>query len=133
MKDTYVFPSIFHAAPDGISISFPDLPGCLPCADNFEMAFNRAKEALQLHIYGMEEDGETIPEPSPVKNVKLDEDEILTVIEVWMPPFREKMLNQSVTKAVKIPRWLDSLARKEKVNYSRFLQESLKKYLNVAS
>ena len=115
MKDTYVFPSIFHVAPDGISVSFPDLPGCLPCADDFETAFKRAKEALQLHIYGMEEDGETIPAPSPVKNIELGADEILTVIEVWMPPFREKMLNQSVTKTIKIPRCSIRLPKKKKL------------------
>ena len=32
MKDTYIFPAVFDFADDGISIEFPDLPGCLPCA-----------------------------------------------------------------------------------------------------
>ena len=132
MKDTYVFPAIFHAADDGISVSFPDLPGCLPCAENFETAFKRAKEALQLHLFGMEEDGEIIPAPSPVEKIKLDSGEIIAVIEVWMLPFREKMLNKSTTKTVTIPRWLDILAKKEKINYSQFLQSSLKNYLGVA-
>lgn len=31
-KDRYVFPAIFDYGDDGISIEFPDLPGCLPCA-----------------------------------------------------------------------------------------------------
>ena len=132
MKDDYIFPAVFHTATDGISIYFPDLPGCLSCADNFELAFKRAKEALQLHIFGMEEDGEEIPAPSSMNAIKLESCETLTLIEVWMPPFREKMLNQSTHKTVTIPRWLDTLARKEKVNYSRFLQESLKNYLGVS-
>ena len=58
MKDAYTFPAIFHEASDGISIHFPDLPGCLPCAQTMEEAFRNAKEALQLHLYGMEEDAE---------------------------------------------------------------------------
>lgn len=65
MKDFFTFPAIFQVADDGISITFPDLPGCLPCADTMEDAFANAKEALQLHLYGMEEDSEPIPEPSP--------------------------------------------------------------------
>ena len=131
MKDTYIFPSVFHVAEDGVSVHFPDLPGCLTCADSMELAFSRAKEALQLHLYGMEEDGEAIPEPSCVTAMKLGESETLAMIEAWMPPFREKMLNKSTNKTVTIPRWLDILARREKVNYSHLLQESLKAYLGV--
>ncbi len=44
MKDTYIFPAVFSFASDGISISFPDLPGCLPCADTAEEAAKNAKE-----------------------------------------------------------------------------------------
>lgn len=49
MKDLYTFPAIFETNENGISVYFPDLPGCLPCADNMEEAFANAKEALQLH------------------------------------------------------------------------------------
>lgn len=132
MRDNYIFPAVFHTAADGISIYFPDLPGCLSCADNFESAFKRAKEALQLHIFGMEEDEEEIPEPSSINTIKLEPCETLTLIEVWMPPFREKMFNKSTHKTVTIPRWLDTVARREKINYSHFLQESLKNYLGVS-
>jgi predicted RNase H-like HicB family nuclease len=42
----------------GISVCFPDVPGCVSCGDNFDHALQMAKEALSLHIYGMEKDGE---------------------------------------------------------------------------
>ncbi|MBO6210421.1 MAG: type II toxin-antitoxin system HicB family antitoxin [Schwartzia sp.] len=132
MKDVYVYPAIFYDDADGISIEFPDLPGCLPCAHSMEEAFNNAKEALQLHLYSMEEEGEPIPEPSRVSAIKPDDaNGSVVMIEAWMPPFREKMLNKSTTKTVTIPRWLDILARKEKINYSHLLQDALKKYLGV--
>ena len=132
MKDTYVYPAIFYDDPDGISIEFPNFPGCLPCAHTMEEAFRNAKEALQLHLYGMEEENEEIPKPSRVSDIKPEGDTgSVVMIEAWMPPFREKMLNKSTTKTVTIPRWLDILARREKVNYSHLLQESLKSYLGV--
>lgn len=131
MKDEYIFPAIFHEAEDGISISFPDLPGCLPCASDMEEAFRIAKEALQLHIFGMEEDGEPIPSPSSVSSLPCHKGDSIAMIRAWMPPFREKMLNKSTNKTVTIPRWLDILAKKEKVNYSHLLQEALKNYLGV--
>ncbi len=36
MKRVSSFYAIFSYAPDGISIEFPDLPGCLSCADSTE-------------------------------------------------------------------------------------------------
>ena len=65
MKNEYLFPAIFTPEENGISIEFPDLPGCLPCADTMEEAVKNATEALGLHIYGMEEDGEDIPNFRP--------------------------------------------------------------------
>ena len=96
-----------------------------------EEAFKNAKEALQLHLFGMEEDGEEIPEPTPIQEIKLEPNQTLAVIDAWMPPYRERKLNQSLNKTVTIPKWLDLLAKKEKVNYSHLLQEALKKYLGV--
>lgn len=60
-KDRYIFPAIFDYADDGISIEFPDSPGCLPCAHDTEEAHKNAREAMGLHKWGMEVDGETIP------------------------------------------------------------------------
>ena len=39
----YIFPAVFTEEPQGISIFFPDLPGCLPCADDFDEAFKNAR------------------------------------------------------------------------------------------
>ena len=64
MKTHYSYPAFFYLEPDGISVEFPDLPGCLSCAQTEEEAFQRAREALGLHLYGMETDGEVIPEPT---------------------------------------------------------------------
>ena len=56
--------AIFRFDPDGINISFPDLPGCLSCAFSENQAVPMAEEALSLWLSGMEY-GE-LPPPSPV-------------------------------------------------------------------
>jgi hypothetical protein len=96
-----------------------------------EEAFRNAREALQLHLFGMEEDGASIPEPTNPGRIKLTSHQVLTMIDAWMPPFREKMLNKAMNKTVTIPRWLNTLAEKENVNCSHVLQEALKNYLGV--
>lgn len=131
-KDGYRFIAVFHFADDGISISFPDLPGCLPCADTEEEALKNAREALGLHLWGLEQDGEPIPAPSSLKNVKLDAGDIPAVIEVYMPPVREKLNNRAVKKTVTIPAWMAARADEAGVNYSGELQNALMKYFGEA-
>ncbi|MEG2246460.1 MAG: type II toxin-antitoxin system HicB family antitoxin [Peptostreptococcaceae bacterium] len=69
-KDIYIFPAVLSFADDGVSVEFPDLPGCITCGDTTEDAIKNAKEALGLHIYGLEEDNELIPEPTNIKDLK---------------------------------------------------------------
>jgi predicted RNase H-like HicB family nuclease len=44
--------------------SVPDLPGCGVCGDTLEETKRLIQEAIDLHIRGMIEDGESIPEPT---------------------------------------------------------------------
>ena len=41
----------------------PDLPGCLATGMTREEVLEQVREAIEFHIEGMIEDGETIPEP----------------------------------------------------------------------
>ncbi|OME86897.1 pilus assembly protein HicB [Paenibacillus sp. FSL A5-0031] len=131
MNDRYVFPAIFDYADDGISVEFPDLPGALTCGDTDEEALRMARECMALHLYGMETDNEIIPQPTRSLNVKLDVNQIVVLIDVWMPIFRDKVAEQAVKKTLTIPKWLDDLATDQKVNFSRVLQDGLKAHLGV--
>lgn len=131
VKDIYVFPAIFDYAEDGISIEFPDLPGCLPCAKTTEEAIKNAKEAMALHLWGMEKDGDPIPEPTPVDKIQVRENQAVMLIEVYMPLYREAIENQSVKKTLTIPQWLNKLAEEKNVNFSQLLQSALKEHLGI--
>lgn len=91
MKNLYSFPAIFCLDENGIAVEFPDLPGCLTCADNMELALNRATEAMHLHLYCMELEGDEIPYPTPLSEIQLSANEVVSLIHAWMPPFREIM------------------------------------------
>ncbi len=52
--------------------SFPDFPGCVTAGKTLDEARRLAAEALSLHIEGMMEDGEAIPEPSTLDNLAGD-------------------------------------------------------------
>mgnify|MGYP000612148505 CR=1 FL=1 len=129
--DIYIYPSIFSFDEDGISVEFPDLEGCFTCGDTTKEAIKNAKEAMGLHLFGMEEDNETIPEPTDIKNIKLENNQSIVLIEVYMPIVREAINNQSVKKTLTIPRWLNNLAERNNINFSQLLQSALKDILNV--
>ncbi|MGM9977410.1 MAG: type II toxin-antitoxin system HicB family antitoxin [Clostridium sp.] len=129
--DIYIYPSIFSFDDDGISVEFPDLEGCFTCGDTTQEAITNAKEAMGLHLFGMEEDNETIPTPTDIKDIKLEDNQSIVLIEVYMPIIREAINNQSVKKTLTIPRWLNNLAEKNNINFSQLLQSALKDILNV--
>jgi len=72
MEKIYNFIAIFNYEDDGISIEFPDLPGCYPCADSTEEAIQNSKEAMGLHLWSVEKDGDKIPTPSKLNDIKLE-------------------------------------------------------------
>ncbi|MCR5143436.1 MAG: type II toxin-antitoxin system HicB family antitoxin [Ruminococcus sp.] len=132
MKDNYIFPAIFDYADDGISIEFPDLPGCLPCATSVAEAVTNAKEAMKLHLYGMEEDGEDIPEATPIDKITTEKNQSIILIDVYMPPFRERMHTRYVKKTLSIPSWINVEAERRGVNFSKVLQDALVEQLHLS-
>ena len=133
LKNRYAYVAIFHYEEDGISIVFPDLPGCYPCAekDNTEQAITNAKEALGLHIWGYEQDGEDLPNPTNIREIKCEDNEIPILIEVFMPAIREKVNTKFVKKTLSLPAWL-AKADEDGVNCSKVFQKALMEYLEVS-
>jgi predicted RNase H-like HicB family nuclease len=51
----------------------PDLPGCVATGQSEEEVYRLIREAIELHLEGLEEDGLPIPEPtSRVKYVEVN-------------------------------------------------------------
>jgi predicted RNase H-like HicB family nuclease len=55
---------IHKDADSDYGVSFPDFPGCITAGATLDEARAMAAEALAMHIEGLGEDGEAIPEPS---------------------------------------------------------------------
>jgi len=53
-------------------VSFPDFPGCITAGSTLEEARRLAGEALAFHIEGMRADGERIPQPSTLDDLRGD-------------------------------------------------------------
>ena len=130
-KDLAIYPAIFEYAEDGITITFQDLPGCISCAGSQEEAIYMAKDVLGVFITACESLGYTIPVASKGTDIKAEPGQSVFMIDVWLPIYREEKRSGSVKKNVTIPVWLNSLAEKQKLNFSQILQAGIKASLGI--
>ncbi len=128
---TAVYPAIFSHDNDGITITFPDLPGCISCAQTDEEALHMARDALGAWIVATEDLVEPVPPPSRISDLHPDPNEAVCLVDAWLPIFREERRAGSVKKNVTVPLWLNVLAEKAGLNFSQILQAGLKSSLGI--
>ena len=130
-KEKYFYPAIFTYEKDSdISVVFPDLDVATSGKDD-EDALNSARELLGCVLYGLEEDKENIPKPTPLSQIKTADNETAVLIDVYMPSIRMAKVNRSVNRTVTLPAWLNSAALEKNINFSQVLQEALKEQLHI--
>jgi len=56
---------IIEHGENNLSAYVPDLPGCITTGQTVEEIERNIREAIELHLEGLREDGEPIPEPQP--------------------------------------------------------------------
>ncbi len=69
------YPVVIHkdeASDYGVSV--PDLPGCFSAGSTVDDALANAKEAIELHLEGLIEDGRAIPEPGRIEDYQRDQE-----------------------------------------------------------
>ena len=95
--------AVFTNTKDGIHITFPDLPGCVSFGSDENDALQQAKDALQLHLCGMEEDNEFIPPSSGIKELALKEElapnEKFVSVEILIPVLGKNSKNSLEQKS----------------------------------
>lgn len=57
---------VIEKAEGNYSAYAPDLPGCVAVGDTLEEVEIRMTEAIEFHLYGLQEEGFLIPEPTSI-------------------------------------------------------------------
>ncbi len=60
---TLSYAVVIEWGPNNYSAYVPDLPGCISTGKTVEDTTRNIQEAIELHLEGMREDGDPIPEP----------------------------------------------------------------------
>ena len=107
--DRYFYPAIFTYEEDQeIAVEFPDL-NVATSGVNDDDALLSARELLGTVMFGLEEDGETIPEPTRLSEIALVQNERAVLIDVYMPSVRMANITRSVNRTVTLPAWLNRI------------------------
>jgi predicted RNase H-like HicB family nuclease len=105
-------------------VSFPDFPGCITAGATLEDARRMAVEALSLHIKGMHEDGEPLPDASNLDDLRNDpsmKGAVAFLVEITES---EKTVRFNVTARESQLSEIDSRARAAKLTRSAYLVHS---------
>lgn len=125
MVNYYVYPAIFRQKDSQVVILFPDFDGCLSSAKDMQDAPYQAREVLGLHLVGYEDENMSIPPPTRIDDIKLQDNEIAFLVEVFMPAFRDKIKTAFIKKTLSIPAYLNALGEKNNINFSKVLQDAI--------
>lgn len=127
----YFYPAVFtYEEGQEIAVFFPDLD-VATSGENEDDALLSARELLGVVLSGLEEDGDVIPKASSLRDVVVEENEKVVLIDVFMPSYRMANVNRSVNRTVTLPAWLNAAALEVDLNFSQVLQEALKEKLAI--
>ncbi len=114
----------------GYAIYFPDLPGCVSAADSQAELMAAAREALTLHLEGMTEDGEHLPEASALESIAGDPD-IVEVARILVDAdIEDALVRINVSISAALLRRIDVTAEQRGMSRSSFLAESARRFMN---
>lgn len=129
--ERYFYPAVFTYEKDReIAVVFPDLDAATS-GENDDDALLSARELLGCVMFGLEEDGAAIPQPTPLHDIRVEENERAVLVDVYMPSIRMAQNNKSVNRTVTLPAWLNAAALERNINFSQVLQEALKTQIGL--
>lgn len=105
-------------------VSFPDFPRCVTAGRTLDEARQLAGEALTLHIAGMLEDGESLPEPSTLDELARDPAMRGAVAFLVSAEVPEKTVRVNITARESQIEAIDRLARERGMTRSDYMVQS---------
>ena len=140
-----VFPALFYKESDGgYSVFIPDLDNISTCGDNLKDAIFMAQELIASTVFDLIEDNKKIPNSSDIESLDFTKLENYLQIKDWnyvekfksyvfvdVNKFSKKWETKLIKKTLNIPKWLNTIALENNINFSETLKEALLTKLNI--
>jgi predicted RNase H-like HicB family nuclease len=118
-------------------VTVPDLPGCFSAGSTLDEAMAMAKEAIELHLEGLIEEGLPVPEPRPIQEHHRNPDYadaalwgVVTVDESKLPI---KAVRLNITMPQRIVERVDRFAQETGDTRSGLLVRAVSQYMAQTS
>ncbi len=125
----YIYPAYFYKEKNSYSVVFHDLD-LATYGETLENAIIMAEEALTGRIHLMLKDGEILPSPTNIDNIKKPKNVSFISLVKTDKKYLEK--EKCVRKNLTLPAWLAEAAENANLNFSQELQNALKAKLQIA-
>ena len=89
-----VYPAILEHEDGVFLVQFADMENCFTEGDTLYEALENAEDVLNLVLSGMEEDGDPIPTPSDIKDVKAPDGAIVTLVRADTEAYAKMMAEE---------------------------------------
>ena len=127
------FPVVLHTD-DGVryGVTVPGLPGCFSAGDTLDEALDSVREAIDLHLEGMAEEGTPLPEPRLLAEYQSDPSYaggVWAVVEVDASRVEGKTEKVNITLPRNLIRRIDEAAKTSGASRSGFLAEAARQAL----
>lgn len=123
---------IHKAADSDYGVSFPDFPGCVTAGRDLDEARTLAPQVLALHVQGMLEDGEALPEPSSLHEIMRDR-ESRDAVAFMVPGPTGKTVRVNITLPEDVLHAIDRYAEEHGLTRSGFLSRAARREIDGAA
>ncbi len=125
----YFYPAIFSKEGDAYNVKFIDFDNIFTYGVGFNDAYYMAQDALYAML---PEYKDNLPEPTyDYMKIKVKDNEFITMVELDPIEHEKRISSKTVNTTVTMPEWLKNLADTKGINFSKLLQDSIKKELNL--
>ena len=125
----YFYPAIFSKEGDAYNVKFIDFDNIFTYGIGFNDAYYMAQDALYAML---PEYKDNLPEPTyDYMKIKVKDNEFITMVELDPIEHEKRSASKTVNTTVTMPEWLKNLADTKGINFSKLLQDSIKKELNL--
>ena len=122
------FPVVLHTD-DGVryGVIVPDLPGCFSAGDTFDEALDSVREAIELHLEGLIEEGGDVPVPRAIAAHRANPDFVNGVwaaVDIDVSRYEGKAEEINITIPRRLLVKIDEYAKSHGSTRSGFLAEA---------
>ena len=127
------YPVVIHKdKKSDYGVTVPDLPGCFSAGVTFDAALENSKEAILLHIEGMLEDGDPVPQPRTIEHHRRNAQYaggVWALVSVDLSAVSGKAKRVNITLPERVLTQIDDYAEKQGESRSGFLVTAALEYL----